>query len=152
MSWDTSPHAGFTKAQPFRAVAPNATRHNVLAQRAGTRSILRHYEDMLKLRNTRASIARGSWEQAFADGLVMGFERVLGGERTLVLINYGLDARVVGLPQAGSAAAPAAQLLWASEPAMAGRLQPTSAPPSFVPQGQRLAPQSVQVWDLSGGR
>ncbi|MBU6195571.1 MAG: alpha-amylase, partial [Burkholderiales bacterium] len=77
MSWDTRPHAGFTKGRPFRDAAPNAARHNVLAQRAGTRSILRHYEDMLMLRNTRASIARGSWERAFADGLVMGFERVL---------------------------------------------------------------------------
>ncbi|MFM8637322.1 MAG: hypothetical protein ACKOER_06315, partial [Betaproteobacteria bacterium] len=92
------------------------------------------------------------WEQAFADGLVMGFERVLGGERTLVLINYSLDARLVGLPQSCSEAAPAAQHMCATEPAMAGRLQPTSAPPRFEPQGQRLAPQSVQVWDLSGGR
>ena len=47
MSWDTRPHAGFTKGTPFRAAAPNAGSHNVLAQSAGTRSILRHYRDQL---------------------------------------------------------------------------------------------------------
>ncbi|MFM8738229.1 MAG: DUF3459 domain-containing protein, partial [Betaproteobacteria bacterium] len=135
---------------PFRAAAPNAARHNVLAQRTGTRSILRHYEDMLTLRNTRASIARGSWERAFADGLVMGFERVLDGERTLVLINYGPEVRNVRLPQSAAPSGPSARLLWASEPAMAGRLQAAFNTVAFEPQGQRLAPQSVQVWDLSG--
>lgn len=150
MSWDTRPHAGFTKGRPFRDAAPNAARHNVLAQRTGTRSILRHYEDMLMLRNTRASIARGSWERAFADGLVMGFERVLDGERTLVLINYGSEVRNVTLPQSASPSGTSARLLWASEPAMAGRLQAAFNTVAFEPQGQRLAPQSVQVWDLSG--
>ena len=33
---------------------------------------------------------------------------------------------------------------------MAGRLQAAFNTVAFEPQGQRLAPQSVQVWDLSG--
>lgn len=53
--------------------------------------------------------------------------------------------------RAGAPIHPAAQLLWVSEPAMAGQLQPALASVSFEPKGPRFAPQSVQVWDLSGG-
>ncbi len=145
MSWDTRPHAGFTRGTPFRGTAPNAASHNVLTQSAGTRSILRHYRDMLALRNTQASIARGSWEHAFADGLVLGFQRALpDGQRTLVLINYATRERAVAIP--GLAADASGRLLWASQPNMAGRL---GAPDmTLEPRAQRLAAQSVQVWQL----
>jgi glycosidase len=146
MSWDTRPHAGFTKGTPFRAAAPNAASHNVLAQSAGTRSILRHYRDMLALRNAHPSIARGSWEHAFADGLVMGFQRALGSERTLVLINYGLSSREIAVP--GLDASVKAELLWASEPHMAGRSTPNVSTPLLRPLAHALPAQSVQVWRL----
>lgn len=146
MSWDTRPHAGFTKGTPFRAAAPNAPRYNALAQSAGTRSILRHYQDMLKLRNTRASIARGTWEQAFANGLAMGFVRSLGDERTLVLINYGLEGRQVPLDALVTNGAPG--LLWASEPHMNGAQPAQAAARARLTSLHMLAPQSVQVWDL----
>ena len=147
MSWDTRPHAGFTKGQPFRAAAPNAATHNVLAQSAGTRSVLRHYRDMLALRNTHPSIARGTWEHAFADGLVMGFQRALGSERTLVLINYGQESRELAVPGLGASAG--AELLWASEPRMAGRLRLSAQAPALRSRGHALPAQSVQVWRLS---
>jgi glycosidase len=147
MSWDTRPHAGFTKGTPFRAAAPNAASHNVLAQSAGTRSILRHYRDMLALRNAHTSIARGSWEHAFADGLIMGFQRALGSERTLVLINYGPSGREVALP--GLSASAKAELLWASEPHMAGRMNRNAPIPLLRASGHVLPAQSVQVWRLS---
>ena len=52
--------AGFTRGTPFRPVAPNVATHNVQTQRADPGSILNFYRAMLALRNTRASIARGS--------------------------------------------------------------------------------------------
>jgi glycosidase len=148
MSWDTRPHAGFTTGIPFRSAAPNAARHNVLAQSAGTRSILRHYKDMLQLRNSRGSIARGQWRHAFADGLVMGFERTLDRERTLVLINYGQTTKTVTVPTE-PAPTVRARLLWASESQMAGRVQQPSRLGPLRTSGHLLAPQSVQVWDLN---
>jgi alpha-amylase len=99
MSWTPDPRtAGFTRGTPFRPVAPNVATHNAQAQRADPGSILNFYRAMLALRNTRASIARGSFEQSFADGTVLGFQRVLGRERTLVLINFGTEARRVQVP------------------------------------------------------
>ncbi|MBT9596840.1 MAG: alpha-amylase [Vitreoscilla sp.] len=99
MSWtaDTA-RAGFTTGTPFRPVAPNVATHNAAAQQADPASIHAFYQAMLGLRNRRPSIARGSFENAFADGLVLGFERRLGSERSLVMINYGPQATTVRVP------------------------------------------------------
>ncbi len=90
MSWTADDRtAGFTRGTPFRPVAPNVATHNAAQQQADPGSLLSFYKSLIALRNTRPSIARGSFEHAFADGLVLGFQRALGNERTLVLINYG---------------------------------------------------------------
>jgi glycosidase len=102
MSWTgDAATAGFTTGRPFRPVAPNVATHNVAAQQAGADSILAFYKAMLKLRNTWPSIARGSFEHSFADGLLLGYQRRWRDERTLVLINYAdapAAARVQALP------------------------------------------------------
>ncbi len=111
MSWtaDTST-AGFTTGRPFRPVAPNVATHNVRAQLRDPASILNFYKAMLKLRNMRPSIARGSFEASFAEDLVLGFQRQWGKERTLVLINYGTQDASVSVPSLPAAAK--AQRLW----------------------------------------
>lgn len=99
MSWTGDPRTGgFTRGTPFRPVAPNVTTHNVAAQQADPESLLNFYKAMIALRNTRASIARGSFEQSFAQGKVLGFQRALGAERTQVLINYDTQPHDVALP------------------------------------------------------
>jgi glycosidase len=92
MSWTGDPaRAGFTTGTPFRPIAPNVASHNVQAQAADPQSILAFYKAMIGLRNSYPSIARGRFEHGFADGLVLGFQRALGAERTLVLIHYGTE-------------------------------------------------------------
>ena len=93
MSWTAQ--GGFTGGTPFRPHAPNLATHNAQAQRADRASIFHFYKALIGLRNQRPSIARGAFEHAFADGLVLGFQRALERERTLVLINYGTEARRV---------------------------------------------------------
>jgi glycosidase len=101
MSWTADPAtAGFTSGRPFRPVAPNAATHNVQAQQRDPDSILNFYKAMLKLRNTLPSIARGSFDAPFADGLVAGWQRRLQGETTQTVINYGTQpaqAQLAGL-------------------------------------------------------
>jgi glycosidase len=134
MSW--TPTGGFTSgSQPFRPLAPNVATQNAHLQRLDPDSIFHFYKAMLALRNTRASIARGSYEHAFADGLVLGFQRALGTERTLVLINYGTQARRVTLPGVGNEAV-LASLFPSNQPAERGAVV-------------ALAPQSVRVFDLT---
>ena len=137
MSWTADPAtAGFTRAQPFRPVAPNVATHNARDQKARRDSIYHFYKDMIGLRNRLPSIARGSYEGAFAQGLVAGWQRRLGAEHTLVLINYGTSSA-----EASVAVLPAGARLTA--------LWPRYAPGAQVgPDGGvavRLPPQSVRV-------
>ena len=90
LSWTADANtAGFTSGKPFRPVSPNASSHNVAQQRADSNSLLSFYKAMLALRNTRASLAQGSYEHATVAGQVLSYQRKLGDETTLVLINYG---------------------------------------------------------------
>ena len=140
MSWSADPATGgFTSGVPFRPVAPNVATNNVAAQRRDPNSILAFYKAMLKLRNTRASIARGSFEASFAQGLVLGFERRLGSERTLVLINYGeapAETTVAGLP--------ARARLTSAYPARGGAVVAGRGGQARI----SLAPQSLRVFSI----
>jgi alpha-amylase len=100
MSWTPDARTGgFTTDTPFRAVAPNVASHNVQMQRQDPGSILHFYKAMIGLRNALPSIARGSYEAAFAQGLVAGWQRRLDGEHTVTLINYGSKAATVTVRQ-----------------------------------------------------
>ncbi|MFZ5548214.1 MAG: alpha-amylase family glycosyl hydrolase [Pseudomonadota bacterium] len=138
MSWSAAPGtAGFTTGRPFRPVAPNHTTHNATAQVNDPASLHGFYKSMLALRNSRPSIARGSFEHSFtagADGLVLGFQRRLGQERSLVLINYGRQAAAVNVPGLDGVNRLAPLYPSASAPASATSLT--------------LAPQSIQVFDI----
>ena len=93
LSWTADANtAGFTTGRPFRPVSPNAASHNVTQQRSDPHSLWSFYKAMLTLRNTRASIAQGSYEHATVSGQVMSYQRTLGDETTLVVINYGSNA------------------------------------------------------------
>ena len=139
-SWTAEPgKAGFTTGQPFRPVAPNAATHNLQAQRADPGSIFNFYKALIGLRNAHPSIARGSFEHSFADGLVAGWQRRLNGETTLVLVNYGRTPavrRVAALP-------PGAQLS-AAYPAGGEALAVQGDGAALV----RLPAQAVQVYVL----
>ncbi|WP_271009116.1 alpha-amylase family glycosyl hydrolase [Paucibacter sp. B51] len=138
MSW-TADISGFTSsATPYRPLSPNAASHNAAAQARDPGSLLNFYKAMIALRRQLPSIARGSFIQARAEAQVLSFQRRLGNELSLVLINYGEQATtqaVSGLP--------AGALLQQAYPAQVSL--------GTDEQGQALlrAPaRSVQVWRL----
>jgi glycosidase len=139
MSWAPDPRgAGFTTGAPFRPVAPNVMTHNAQAQLADPDAIYGFYRAMLALRNGWPSIARGAYEAAFADGAVLGFQRRLGPERTLVLVHFGQAAATVEVP-----GLVAGERLWP----LYGDTLAHAAPPTGALH-LRLAPQSVQVYSI----
>lgn len=141
MSWSADERtAGFTTGTPFRELSPNRATHNARAQRADPGSLHAHYKALIGLRNRWPSIARGSFEHSFAEGLVLGFQRALPGERTLVLINYGAEAARVQVP--GLAEGMRLQPLFGAE----ALPQPRPAPAPG--QAWTLAPRTAQVWRL----
>ena len=102
MSWSADARtAGFTTGTPFRPPSPNAASHNVAAQQRDPGSLFNFYKALIGLRNSLPSLARGSFERSFAQGLVAGWQRRWAGEHTVVLINYATaasPARIEGLP------------------------------------------------------
>jgi glycosidase len=123
MSWaaDTS-RAGFTTGMPYRALSANVATQNMMAAQADANSLLPHYKALLALRNARPSLARGSYEAPFVSGSVMGFQRRLGTERTLVLINFGSAAATLDV-----SALPAGAVLQAVLPTAAAGATATAA-------------------------
>jgi len=98
-SWTADTRGGgFSSGTPFRPLAPNLGTHNVAAQRLDANSIRSFYKAMIGVRNQHPSIARGSYEAPFAQGLVASWQRKLGSEHTLVVLNYGTSAAPVELP------------------------------------------------------
>jgi glycosidase len=96
MSW--TPAGGFTTGTPFRRHSTNLATHNAQAEAADPGSMLAFYTAMLRLRNTHPSIALGRYLAPRVDGRVMSFQRALGDERTLVVINYGDAAGAARVP------------------------------------------------------
>jgi alpha-amylase len=100
MSWSAT-GAGFSSGTPFRALSANIVTNNVAAQVNDAGSLLNHYKTLIALRRSLPSLARGSYEAASASGALLSFRRVLGNERSVVLINYGTTpatATLQGLP------------------------------------------------------
>lgn len=140
MSWTSNRQgAGFTTGTPFRPLSPNRARFNAAAQVSDPGSLLSFYKSMLTLRNTRASLSQGNFAAPFVKGKVMGFERNLGNESTLVLINYGAKARTVRIP--GGPARSAWVQLYPRTKASIARKQAHKV-------RLRLEAQSVRIFDL----
>ena len=137
MSWTAD--GGFTGGTPFRPSAPNVATNNVATQRADPASLWHFYKTMIALRKRYPSIERGSYAHSFADGLVAGWQRQRGRERTWVLINYGMAPATASVP-----GVPAKARLQTVYPAR----QPGNSARRTQRDGSQqitLAPQSVQV-------
>ncbi len=144
MTWTAdAATAGFTTGKPFRPLSPNLGAHNVQSQQRDPASILNFYKAMLKLRNTLPSVAQGSFEGSFAQGLVLGWQRKLDREHTVVLINY--DKRPAAADMSGL---PAGARLVSAHPAGGATATKVNG------EGQAtllLAPQSVRVLVVDTG-
>ena len=70
---------------------------NAAAQADDPDSLLAFYKAMLALRNTQAAIRSGSCDAVAVAGSVMSFQRRLGAERVVVVINYASAAANVAL-------------------------------------------------------
>ena len=106
MSWTRDrDNAGFSTGKPYRVVAANVAKLNVADEQAAPDSLLAYYKSLLALRNGFPSIAAGSYEKPYVDGLVLAYQRRLGGQLALVVINYGGKSATVTIPELGAGAA-----------------------------------------------
>ena len=96
MSW-TADAKGFSTATPFRGLSANVNSQNVIHQLNDSNSLYQHYKQLLALRNTQLALRSGTYEAAWVLQKTMGFQRVLGSEKIMVLFNYDTQASTLNV-------------------------------------------------------
>jgi alpha-glucosidase len=98
MQWDRSANAGFTSGEPWLPVADDYDQVNVAVQSADPHSTLSFYKQLLRLRRDLPALHNGSFTfvDDLADG-VLAYVREAGGQRLLVAINFGDQARKIDI-------------------------------------------------------
>ena len=87
MSW-TADARGFSTASPFRSLSSNIGTQNVAQQLSDTASLHQHYKKLLALRNSHLALSSGTYEGAWSQQKTMGFQRVAGNEKVMVILNF----------------------------------------------------------------
>ena len=92
MQWDASPYAGFSSVEPWLPVHDNHGRVNVAAAERDPGSLLHWHRQLIALRQASPALRLGDFAWLLPEpSEVMAYERRLGRERKLVLLNF-LDA------------------------------------------------------------
>lgn len=92
--WDASPLHGWGGA-PWLPWPPEPERRNVATLRDDESSILHLYRRLLAVRRRSRALRGGRWRALDVGEPVFAFERCLGDDRRLVLVNFGDDERQV---------------------------------------------------------
>ena len=87
MPWDTSPHAGFSTAEPWLPLNPDWPARNVAAQAGDPTSMLALYRRLLALRRAHPALSVGDFRLLEAADGVLAYERRDGGEVLRVALN-----------------------------------------------------------------
>ncbi|MDF2387590.1 DUF3459 domain-containing protein [Nostoc ellipsosporum NOK] len=99
MAWDASPNAGFSAAAPWLPLHPDWRVRNVAAQRGDPASMWRLTQKLLALRHARPALALGDYRPVAAHGDLLAWERRLGHDRLLVVLNLGDRPQGFAIPE-----------------------------------------------------
>ena len=94
MQWDsTDATFGFTTGQPWELPQPDSATINVAAQSDDAESLLSHYRDLIRLRNTHPALQNGDFTPVkSASSHIYSFLRQSDEETLLVVINLSGDS------------------------------------------------------------
>jgi alpha-glucosidase len=98
MQWDTTPHAGFSRVEPWLPVATEYRRDNVERERLDPTSIYRLYRRLIAVRRRLPSLRVGHYRPIVATGELLMFVRAHESERTLIGLNLGGSSIGVSFP------------------------------------------------------
>ena len=99
LQWDSSPNGGFTPGTPWMAVNPNYPQINAAAEAKDTNSILNYYKKIIRVRKNHLGLIHGSFTQVTPnDPQIFAYVRAGGGEKLLVIMNYGNTPRNFNAP------------------------------------------------------
>lgn len=98
MQWDNSPHAGFSKGEPWLTVNPNYEDINAAQQLLDQDSVFHYYRRLISLRRELPVMVYGSFNEFMAERSdVFAWERVFGEERLIVVNNFTADEIIVDI-------------------------------------------------------
>ena len=87
MLWSPDPQAGFTTGAPWLPLSPDWRQINVEQQAAAPDSVLNFYRSLLALRRGQPALQLGDYAQVSADETLLAYERRLGDDRLLIVLN-----------------------------------------------------------------
>jgi alpha-glucosidase len=122
MQWDASPHAGFSRVQPWLPVAEDYAQVNVAVERDDPTSLLSLYRRLLELRGATDALAVGGYRQVYA-GAVGDDVLVYGRDDLLVALNFS-DAPRDLPPELASGGRGVVLSTYLDDAATASRLRP----------------------------
>ena len=99
MAWDASANAGFSTADPWLPLHPDWLARNVAAQRNDPASMWRLTQKLLALRHEHPALALGDYHPVECSGDLLAYERRLGDERLLILLNLGDRPQGFAIPE-----------------------------------------------------
>jgi len=102
MQWDITANAGFTSAQPWLPVAPDAMTRNVEVQGTQPDSVLALYRRMIAVRRATPALTTGSYRSVDvkADDVFV-YVRESGEQRVCVALNFGDRMQSLALRELG---------------------------------------------------
>ncbi len=98
MQWDGGAHAGFSVAEPWLPVSDDFAACNVARESADPSSLLNLYRRLIALRRTRVALSQGDYRPLAAACDILAYERVVAGDRVLVVLNLGPQPIVYRVP------------------------------------------------------
>jgi alpha-glucosidase len=136
MQWSAGPNAGFSDARPWLPVPPSHATHNVATESADSRSVLRFYRRLLRLRRESRALLDGAYVPLDeANPHVLSYLRQHPDETLLVALNMsGMERRLQLDLGAQGLAAPKAEVVLSTFDAAPGTrpLGPITLPPFGV--------------------
>ncbi len=127
MLWSDRPFAGFSTVAPWLPLSSDWRDLNAERQKRVPGSLLNLYKALLALRRTEPVLRLGDYVPIVATGRILAYERRLGGDRALVVLN------MTGVPE--TIVAPSGEILLTTDGADHG---PHEAGPLLVMPHQGL--------------
>ncbi len=122
MAWDGSANGGFTTAEAWLPLHADWRTRNVAAQAGDPASMLFLHRRLLALRRAHPALATGEYAVVEAEGDLLAYRRIGGGEEWLVLLNFGRDPQPV--PAIAAGFAPVLSTLPSDPPSTPAHLRP----------------------------
>ena len=98
MPWDNARHGGFTDGEPWLPLNIDIAEKNVETARADPKSLLRLTRDLIALRRRTPALSVGGYGIIESRGDVLVYERLWGGQRATVFLNFAATTVYTPLP------------------------------------------------------